>query len=73
MRQFVPHTWAGPSRLHSKRIGAFPLSSWGMGGAEDAWTMPQASANALQKNRSMLTLINSRFARRSCSTPVEDA
>jgi hypothetical protein len=26
--------------------------------------MPQASANALQKNRSMLTLINKRFARR---------
>jgi hypothetical protein len=35
-RQFAPHAWAGPSRRHSKRIGALPLSSWGIGGAEDA-------------------------------------
>src|SRR5882724_10182129 len=75
MRQFVPHTWAGPSRLHSKRIGAFPLSSWGIGGAEDAWTMPQASANALQKSRSMLTLINgaSRDASQSTSSQALSA
>src|SRR5262245_12387593 len=71
-RQPVPHSWAGPSRLHSKRIGAFPLSSWGIGGAEDAWTMPQTSANALQRNRSMLTLINGASRDASRSTSVED-
>jgi hypothetical protein len=56
MRQVVPHAAAGPSRRHSKRIGALPLSSAGSG-AEDTWTTPHASANALQTSRSMLTLI----------------
>jgi hypothetical protein len=42
-----------------------------MGGAEDAWTMPQASANALQKNRRMLTLINGASRDASRSAPVE--
>ena len=56
--QLAPQASAGPSRLHSKRIGALPLSSWGIGGAEDAWATLHASANAPQKSRSMLTLIN---------------
>src|SRR5262245_12156045 len=70
-RQFAPQAWAGPSRRHSKRIGALPLSSWGVGGAEDAWTMPQASANALQTSRRMLTLINSPSRDASRSASVE--
>src|SRR4030088_553705 len=57
-RQFAPHAAGGPSRLHSKRIGALPLSSGGIGGAENAWVTPHASANAPQKSRSMLTLID---------------
>ena len=64
MRQFAPQASAGPSRLHSKRIGALPLSSGGVGGAENAWVTPHASANAPQKNRSMLTLIDGAFAGR---------
>jgi hypothetical protein len=39
-------------------MGALPLSSAGIGGADDAWTTPHASAEALQNSRSMLTLIN---------------
>jgi hypothetical protein len=38
-------------------MGALPLSSAAGSGAEDTWTTPHASANALQSNRSMLTLI----------------
>src|SRR6516162_10179625 len=72
-RQFAPHAWAGPSRLHSKRIGALPLSSWGIGGAEDAWTMPHASANALQNSRRMLTLINGASRDASRLASVEGA
>src|SRR5262249_52749213 len=72
-RQVAPPAWGGPSRLHSKRIGALPLSSWGIGGAEDAWTMPHASANALQKSRRMLTLINGASRDASCSASVEGA
>src|SRR5262249_16084159 len=59
----------GPWGRDWKRIAALPLSSWGISGAEYAWTMPQPSANALQTSRRMLILINgpSRDASRSAS------
>src|SRR4029077_492467 len=72
MRQFAPQDSAGPSRLHSKRMGALPLSSAGVGGAENAGDTPHrgGDANALQNSRSMLTLIDDASPDASWSTSV---
>ena len=41
MRQFAPQDSAGPSRL-PRNAWALPLSSAGVGGAENAWVTPHA-------------------------------
>ena len=66
-RHCSPQTSAGPSRRHSNRIGPLPPSS-GPGDTEPAiaCTAAQASASALDRILSMLTLIMSAAPDASC-------